>query len=93
MKNRFTTTTKIRKLNGARLYMLRKQKHITQQQLANLIGVTFQQIQKYEWGVNAMSSNSMHEFAKLFKVPMEHFFEPLNQIGYERNKTSQNIYR
>lgn len=93
MKHRYVTTDDVRKLNGVRLYMLRKEHKITQDRLAKKIGVTFQQIQKYEWGQNAMSSYAMYQFSKIFRVEMEHFFKPLNQIGYERKQEVQNINR
>lgn len=93
MKNRYTTTDEVRKLNGVRLYMLRKEHKITQNKLAQSIGITFQQIQKYEWGQNAMSTYAMYKFAKMFGVNMEYFFKPLDQISYERKQEVQNSIR
>lgn len=44
---------------GRRLRLLREQKRLTQTQLGQAIGVTFQQIQKYERGANRMSAASL----------------------------------
>lgn len=89
MKSRYTTDNYFKKINGARLYMLRKKHNITQNTLAKKLGITFQQIQKYEWGQNAISSNAMYQFAKMFDVEMEYFFRPLNQIEYFKKNVDE----
>lgn len=87
------TPKETRSINGARLYMLRRKNDLTQTQLGNMLGVTFQQVQKYEKGINSLSGFRLFQLSNIFETPMEYFYKPLNQIGYERNKTSQNIYR
>lgn len=44
---------------GARIAEIRKQKNVTQSSLARSIGVTFQQVQKYEKGVNRVSGSRL----------------------------------
>jgi transcriptional regulator with XRE-family HTH domain len=39
------------------------------------VGLTFQQVQKYERGANRMGSSRLFEFAKVLDVPVSHFFE------------------
>lgn len=46
----------------------------TQAQLGAHLGVTFQQVQKYERGVNRISAATLHRIADLFEVPMSSFF-------------------
>lgn len=92
MLNQNKLTPKETKLiNGARLYMIRRQKNLTQTQLANMLGVTFQQVQKYEKGVNGLTGFRLLQLSNIFNKPMEYFYKPLDQIGYEGNKTSENI--
>ncbi len=50
---------------------------MTQQQLAEAVGIKFQQIQKYETGMNRVSASRLWEIAGTLDVPIEHFFEGL----------------
>ncbi len=47
---------------------------MSQEHLGNLLGVTFQQIQKYETGANRMSPERIYQCSKVFKVPVGYFF-------------------
>ena len=49
----------------------------SQERLGLAIGLTFQQIQKYEKGTNRISCSRLYEFARLFDVPPSYFFEDL----------------
>lgn len=51
---------------------------ISQVSLADNLGLTFQQIQKYETGVNRMSISRVCEISEIMKVPVTHFFESSN---------------
>lgn len=51
---------------------------LTQQQLADLIGVTYQQAHKYERGINRVSAGRMWEIARVLSVPVAYFFEGLD---------------
>ena len=53
----------------------------TQQQLADLIGVTYQQAHKYERGINRISAGRLFEIAHVLSVPVNHFFEGLDGNG------------
>ena len=50
---------------------------LTQQQLADLIGVTYQQAHKYERGINRISAGRLYEIAHVLNVPVNYFFEGL----------------
>ena len=50
---------------------------LSQTTVANVLGVTFQQVQKYEDGKNRLSAGRLWQLAKLFKVPVDYFFEGL----------------
>ncbi len=64
---------------GKRLRLRRTVMGLNQVALANAIGVTFQQIQKYEKGVNRMGSSRLYQFAKLLAIPVSFFFEGLDE--------------
>ena len=52
---------------------------LTQQQLADLIGVTYQQAHKYERGINRVSAGRLFEIARVLSVPVSYFFEGLDK--------------
>ena len=54
---------------------------VTQQQLAESVGIKFQQIQKYETGMNRVSASRLWDIADALDVPVNFFFE-----GYEEGK-------
>lgn len=48
---------------------------MTQQQLAEKVGIKFQQIQKYETGMNRVSASRLFDIAQSLAVPVAYFFE------------------
>ena len=50
---------------------------LTQQQLAEMLGVTFQQLQKYEKGANRVGSSRLHDHCNSLDVDPNHFFEEM----------------
>ena len=63
---------------GRRLRRRRRLLGLTQQQLANQVGIRFQQIQKYECGANRISASKLWDIARFFKVDIGYFFEGLS---------------
>ena len=62
---------------GRRIRERRIMLGLTQQQLADLIGVTYQQAHKYERGVNRVSAGRLYEIARVLGVDVDYFFEGL----------------
>jgi transcriptional regulator with XRE-family HTH domain len=60
---------------GARVRERRIMLGFTQQQLADLIGVTYQQAHKYERGINRISAGRLFEIAHVLSVPINYFFD------------------
>ena len=52
---------------------------MTQQQLAEAVGIKFQQIQKYETGMNRVSASRLWDIAAALSVPVSFFFEGLSE--------------
>lgn len=56
---------------------------MTQQQLAQKVGIKFQQIQKYETGANRVSASRLWDIADAMEVPVSFFFEGLEASAIE----------
>ncbi|HEX4411007.1 MAG TPA: helix-turn-helix transcriptional regulator [Xanthobacteraceae bacterium] len=59
---------------GSNIRIRRLQLGVTQQQLAKKLGVTFQQVQKYEKGVNRVGSGRLYQIATILEAPIGSFF-------------------
>ena len=66
---------------GKRLRHRRWMIGMTQQQLAESVGVKFQQIQKYETGANRVSASRLWDISDAMGVPVSFFFEGLEEEG------------
>ena len=63
---------------------------MTQQQLAENVGIKFQQIQKYETGMNRVSASRLWEIASALGVPVSFFFEGLG-AGRDQNENPSDL--
>ena len=63
---------------GKRIRLRRTILHITQQQMAEMLGLTFQQVQKYEKGMNRVGASRLWDISKVLEVPMGFFFEDMD---------------
>jgi len=62
---------------GARVRMRRKLIGVSQEQLADSLALTFQQVQKYERGENRISASKLYRIAALLKTDVTYFFDGL----------------
>jgi transcriptional regulator with XRE-family HTH domain len=60
---------------GARIRLLRKRRKMSQQELGTALGVTFQQVQKYENGKNRVGASRLHMVAIALNVPITELFD------------------
>jgi transcriptional regulator with XRE-family HTH domain len=60
---------------GARIRLQRIMRGLTQSELARLVGISFQSVQKYERGENRVSASRLHEFAAALGVSEQYFFD------------------
>ena len=60
---------------GQRIRWRRSVLGLSQEQLAAALGVSFQQVQKYERGVNRIVASRLHDLAAALEVPISYFFE------------------
>ncbi|MCR9113636.1 MAG: helix-turn-helix domain-containing protein [Rhodobacteraceae bacterium] len=62
---------------------------MTQQQLAESVGIKFQQIQKYETGANRVSASRLWDIADALDVEVSFFFEGLQTEGEQKDGSDQ----
>jgi transcriptional regulator with XRE-family HTH domain len=62
---------------GTRLRVRRLEIGLSQGRLASVVGITFQQIQKYERGSNRIAASRLYDLARVLKVPIDYFFQDL----------------
>ncbi|MCL4134975.1 UNVERIFIED_CONTAM: hypothetical protein GTU68_006850 [Idotea baltica] len=60
---------------GQRVRWRRRELKLTQEKLGELLSLTFQQVQKYEKGVNRVSAGRLYEIASVLGVPITYFYE------------------
>ena len=60
---------------GARIRLRRRMQGVSQEKLAEALGLTFQQVQKYERGANRVSASKLYEIAAALRAPVDAFFE------------------
>jgi transcriptional regulator with XRE-family HTH domain len=73
---------------GSRLRQRRMLLGISQEQLAEMLGLTFQQVQKYERGTNRVSASRLFQLARALDTPITWFFDDMEAGGAaEREKT------
>ena len=75
-------------LVGRNIRILRKQRRMSQTDLANKIGVTFQQVQKYENGTNRVGSGRLFRISAIFNVPIATLFDGMDQASNTRPDAS-----
>ena len=67
---------------GERLKQRRLMQRMSQTDLGNALGITFQQIQKYEKGSNRIGASRLWRLSQVLSVPITYFFEGLEQHGH-----------
>lgn len=68
---------------GQRIKEIRTIRGLTQSNVADHLGISFQQLQKYETGANRVSASRMFELSKLLNITPSFFFEGLDGQNYE----------
>jgi len=64
---------------GGRIHERRIMLGLTQQQFGELVGVTFQEVYKYERGINRVSAGRLFEIARVLGVPIGYFYEGVGE--------------
>lgn len=64
---------------GDRIRLRRQLLGLSQEKLAFLLGLTFQQVQKYERGMNRVGASRLWDLAKVLEVPVNFFYEEMDE--------------
>jgi transcriptional regulator with XRE-family HTH domain len=80
---------------GKKLRQNRRLLNMSQQDVSELLGISYQQIQKYESGVNRISAGRLYILARIMQIPVQKFYEGLEtsrQLGETQSNTdSDNV--
>src|SRR4029077_3697481 len=68
---------------GARIRLRRRMQGVSQEKLADALGLTFQQVQKYERGANRVSASKLYEIPAALRSPISYFFDGLADPAVE----------
>ncbi|MBB5517545.1 helix-turn-helix domain-containing protein [Amphiplicatus metriothermophilus] len=66
---------------GARVRLRRMMLGMSQDKLGEALGLTFQQVQKYEKGVNRIGASRVFELSRILEVPIQYFFDDFDGAG------------
>ena len=70
---------------GSRVRLRRMLVGLSQEKLGHSMGLTFQQIQKYEKGVNRIGASRLYKLSQILNVPVGFFYEGMNQMEGSAN--------
>ena len=76
---------------GQRIRDKRNERGMSQTEVANALGVTFQQVQKYERGTNRVGASRLFDLSRILSVPIQYFFEGLNNQSTPIEKEDDNV--
>src|SRR5216684_3606976 len=65
---------------GSRVRLRRRMLGLSQEKLGEAIGLTFQQVQKYERGANRIGASRLHELSRVLDVPVSFFFDDVDPV-------------
>ncbi|HVB15357.1 MAG TPA: helix-turn-helix transcriptional regulator [Stellaceae bacterium] len=65
---------------GSRVRLRRSMLGLSQERLGEAIGLTFQQVQKYERGANRIGASRLHELSRVLDVPVSFFFDDVDPV-------------
>src|SRR5271156_3231902 len=74
---------------GNRVRIRRMLIGMSQERLGDLLGLTFQQVQKYEKGVNRIGAGRLYEVARILNVPVDFFYEGVSSANASGSKEQQ----
>jgi len=66
---------------GRRMRLRRRALKLSQEKLGHELGLTFQQVQKYERGVNRVSAGRLFEISQVMDVPVSYFFDGIAELA------------
>jgi len=74
---------------GSRVRMRRMMLSMSQEKLGDALGLTFQQVQKYEKGTNRIGASRLQQISNILQVPVSFFFEGAPHVGHHSSGMSE----
>lgn len=74
---------------GGRLRRLRLNRNLSQDELAKALGISFQQLQKYESGANRMPASRLKKTADILNSPVSYFFDSIRTDAGKRQEMTR----
>lgn len=78
---------------GQKIRGFRLQAGITQEGLAEVLGITFQQVQKYERGITKVNLTKLQQIAEALNIPVSSFFEDTAHTAYRLSEDEKQLIR
>ena len=75
---------------GERLRLLRTLRGFSQERLGLALGITFQQVQKYERGANRIGASRLYHMSRVLGVRVTYFFDGMNRPNGDPEESSEN---
>ena len=75
---------------GERLRLLRTLRGFSQERLGLALGITFQQVQKYERGANRIGASRLYHMSRVLGVRVTYFFDAMNRPADDSGDTGEN---
>ena len=76
---------------GQKIKIERSKYGISQDKLGKILGVTFQQIQKYENGINRTPVSTLYKLSKVFSISLDYFFKDFNSFQKTQKLNNENL--
>tara|TARA_S200000501_G_C20703110_1_gene690481 strand:+ start:394 stop:831 length:438 start_codon:yes stop_codon:yes gene_type:complete len=76
---------------GQRIRDKRNERGMSQIEVANALGVTFQQVRKYERGTNRVSASRLYDLSRILSLPLQIFFEGLENQADTSEDDAENV--
>ena len=77
------STTEVDKQIGRRVRTARQLKHLSQEQLGKMLGVSYQQVQKYERGASRLPSGRLWSIARVLDLPVSFFYPSASDRAFD----------
>lgn len=90
-QNEFQDIQGLEKQIGHRLRQRRLELGLTQQELGDKLGLSYQQVQKYETGLNRISAGRLYLVAKYLSADLNYFFEPVEKAKNNSQSTRPSL--
>ena len=75
---------------GARICARRRLLQLSQKEMADRLGITFQQVQKYEKGVNRIGAGRLYSIATILGVSIDYFYDDMDMESFLKNYYNNN---